>query len=524
MKKIYNICCNQLVNPLGIDSDSPSFSWTIQSDQNHVYQTAYSVKVWISDTNETVWDSGKFISDQSIHIPYEGKALLPKTEYSYEVTVWDNYGDRLTGERQTFETGFLGKDAWEAKWIGRIPKESKDMEETPSSDEMGKLLLNMMSGADVQFKPDRKLEPCYIHRKCFELNQDVKIKRARVYVTALGIYEMKINACAISNDRWMPGFTPYDKYVEYQTYDVTKQLHTGHNVLTITLADGWYKGKFGILGFGDNYGSELAALMQLEVIYEDGHKEVIATDDSFQYTESPYVYGDLLIGEYYDARLEIKDLYQKELDTKSWEKSRIVEHDYDVLYGTIAEPVTVIQELEPKEIIITPKGDTVIDFGQNMVGHVRMKLWAPEGTEIRLEHTEVLDKVGNFVNCVDGFNRDQTDIYVAKGDFDEVYEPKFTFHGFRYVRINGYYGEIKKENFKGIVIGSTCEITGTFQSSNSPVKPPPIQYPLEPERKSAVHSYRLPSKRTCRLDWRRVGLPGNLRFQSGCFEFLPAVA
>lgn len=452
--RLSQVRCNSMENPLGIDTRVPNFSWQLQADQNDTYQTACRIRVW-DECCHLTWDSGWIESGESVYIPYEGKALKSKTVYRYEVTVRDNRGHVLCSSGHTFETAMLEQTDWRAKWIGRKPMERK--EEQERTQDKGQILLAMMAGKDVDFTPDRKLEPCNTFMKKFELRTDVPIKKARVYASALGVYLLKINGTKPADTFFAPEFTAYDSYVEYQTYDVTELLCGGRNELTMTLADGWYKGKFGMLGFGENYGSELAALFQLEVEYEDGSAEQIVSDESCVYAESPYVYSDIMIGECYDARRETEESEPLPCCVR--------ELGYERLHGSCAEPVVITERLSPA-VIHAKNGDVILDFGQNIVGVVEMRGFGEAGTRIKLEHSEELSGDGSFVNYIDGFNRDQTDFYILRGDYEEIWHPQFTFHGFRYVRVSGYPGEVRAENFTACVLGSNLRITGSMRTSD----------------------------------------------------------
>lgn len=455
MKKIKAVTCNHLYNPIGIDSENIYFSWQIDSDRKNIYQKNYSIIVWDVDDAE-IWNSGIVNSEDCLYIAYEGVELKEKSAYRYQITITDNQDEVLVSERQFFETG-LTKAGWKGKWIGRQIPDDKESGPDKEAD-LGQILVDMMQGKQVSFQPDRKLEQCNRFIRQFSVSKEKKIQKARVYLTSYGIYELKINGEKPDDRLFAPGFTKYEKYLEYQTYDITKMLYGGENIVQVTLADGWYKGKFGMLGLGENYGDELAFLMDLEITYEDGTKAQVATDDRFCYCKSPWIYSDILIGAKYDARLE--------KGQSEWKHARIVAFPYDNLKASGAEPVRPVEEIAPTSISTSPKGETIIDFGQNLVGVVRFKVSGEEGDVIKLEHAEVLDKDGTFGNFIDGFNRDQTDFYIVKGDFEEVWQPEFTFHGFRYVKVTGYPGEVKKENFKAIVIGSDCKITNQFETSD----------------------------------------------------------
>jgi len=453
--RLTDVRCNSLKNPIGIDDIRPVFSWKIDAGQNDVYQLSYRIQVR-DEENNLVWDSREMHSDQSVNVVYEGNRLRGKTAYIYDVTVKTNVGSVLYSKGNTFEMGILNESEWVAKWIGR---QSECVSGKTDKQDLGKILIDMMEGKDVDFTPDRKLEACNTYVKSFAVSETKLLKKARAYVSALGVYELKINGEIPCDVRFAPEFTDYDAYVEYQTYDIIPFLNGGLNTIEITLADGWYKGKFGMLGFGENYGSELAALIQIEMLYEDGSRDIIASDESFRYYTSPYVYSDIMIGERYDARLENAE--------KTYYPCKELGIGYEKLHGICAEPVIVTQRLAPKAILTSPAGDTILDFGQNIVGVVEMRVSGKAGTEVKLEHSEELELSENFANFIDGFNRDQTDYYVLKGVFEEVYQPKFTFHGFRYVRVSNYPGEVKAENFTACVLGTACAVSGSFTTSNS---------------------------------------------------------
>lgn len=457
MSKIINIICNGRANPIGIDAKDISFSWQIQSDEKNIYQKEYRVYVWDEEEN-LVWDSGIKQGADTAYILYAGEPLKSRETYQYQVESILMDGTILRSERMYFEMGLLKEEDWSAKWIGREPVTYEQTVDYAAMDQ-GKIIKGMMAGEALEFEPDRKLEQCNRFYREFYLEDAREIKKARIYAAACGIYQIEVNGKQVLDTLFAPGFTRYDKTILYQTYDVSEMLCDGKNQISFILADGWYKGKFGMLGIGDNYGSELEMLLQMEITYTDGYVQTIATDEQFCYTPSPYLYSDILIGEKYDARLEE---YKSE-----GKKAMIWERGYEMLYADSAEPVRPVAMLEPVAILKTPKGETVVDFGQNFAGVVEFTVHgALAGTEIKLEHSEVLDKDGNFIQCIDGFNRDQTDIYICKGAKTEVYRPKFTFHGFRYVRVTGYPGNPAREDFKGISIGSDLAVTGSFYTSD----------------------------------------------------------
>jgi alpha-L-rhamnosidase len=300
-----------------------------------------------------------------------------------------------------------------------------------------------------------------------EFEVDRSVASARLYVTAHGLYEMHLNGERVGNQVFSPGWTSYDHRLQYQTYDVTGLLESGQNAIGARLGDGWYRGYIGFQGQHDYYGDTLGLLAQLRVTYEDGTTAVVVrTDDGWRADTGAIRKSDIYMGETYDARQEKTGWAQVGYDASSWSGVRVAQYSMDRLIAQTAPPVRRIQEIKPEEVIYTPEGDTVLDMGQNMVGWVRMQVEGDAGTEVTLQHAEVLDKEGNFYT-ENLRAADQTNRFVLDGEGTEVFEPHFTFQGFRYVKVSGYPGEVRPENFTGVVIHSDMEPTGHFQSSHA---------------------------------------------------------
>ncbi|AUS97594.1 alpha-L-rhamnosidase [Clostridium thermosuccinogenes] len=437
MLKVKKLRCEYKKNPLGIDVLSPRFSWQLESDGRGIMQTAYQVQVSKGDDTfkNLVWDTGIVNSDKSAHIEYEGEALISRQRYYYRIMVWDNKGN-VSGwsEPGFFETGLLDKKEWKAEWIT-----SSIYDDAQTSD------------------------ICPLLRKDFSTAG--KVRSARVYATALGLYELYINGSRVSDHLFTPGWTSYNKRLQYQTYDVTEMLKDGNNAIGAVLGNGWYKGNLVWAGNKNLYGDKAALLLQLHVTYEDGNENLILSDGSWKTSSGPILMSEIYHGETYDARLEKEGWSMAGYDDSSWESAAILQHPKEILVAQENVPVRVIQEIKPINIINTPKGEAVLDFGQNMVGWVRFEVEGPEGAEVVLRHAEVLDKDGNFY--VDNLrSAKQTIRYILKGTGRECYEPHFTFQGFRYVKIESYPGDIMLENFTGRVIHSDMETTGSFTCSN----------------------------------------------------------
>ncbi|WP_130616020.1 alpha-L-rhamnosidase [Cohnella abietis] len=446
--------CESMFNPIGIDIAIPRFSWTLSSVRRGVSQTGYQIVVF--DGEDVMWDTGKVLTDSSIHCEYAGPKLRSRCRYEWKVRVWDDQGETSPWSEVAFwEIGLLHPEDWVALWIE--PEQQPVIEESRMDfyDRAKGLVLT-----DVG-----RLHPCPILRKHFKVGPGVK--RARIYATAHGIYELELNGVRVGDQELAPEMTAYQAYLQYQTYDVTDVLTKGDHVIAATLADGWYAGRVGLMGDNCQYGNKLALLMQLEIDYADGRRQTVITDRGFKSNTGALVYSDLFIGERYDARLEIAGWSTTAYDDKNWQAVREVEHDRGCLIAAYGEPVRVMQEIEPITVLHTAKGETVVDLGQVIAGRVRMRVrGAAFGTEIKLEHGEVLDENGNFLCNIIGRYKDQTDIYVARGAEEEVYEPRFTFHGFRYVKVTGYPGTLDTADFTGVVLSSDLRPTGEFECSD----------------------------------------------------------
>lgn len=463
MLTVKNVRCCGLEHPIGLDQQKVDFSWQLSSDKNDVVQKAYRIVVSDPVTGECMWDSTHRDSAAQTAIIYQGKELRSNRKYQYVVSVTDNYGEHADSTAHSFSMG-IRQHEWRADWIGCRSEDLDQNIRMVSKEEMVKDFMASIAGKGFPEKAERNLEPCHIYRKEFDVKKTPEA--AWLSITAHGLYEVKVNGRAITESRMNPGFTAYHKYLEFQTYDVAEYLKAGSNVITILLADGWYRGTFGILGYGNNYGLELSLLAQIELDYGKTESEFILSDESFQYVKSSVVYSDLMIGEKQDARIDTSYLDQPGADMGRAKYAEKKSYDFENLHGISCEPVACTQVLEAKEILTSPKGETIVDLGQVMVGGIRLQVQGAAGTEIKMEFTEVLDKNGCFINNVSGVNRDQTDYYILRGGDTEVFEPKFTFHGFRYVKITGYPGTLTAEKVQGIVLGSALETTGSFRCSN----------------------------------------------------------
>jgi alpha-L-rhamnosidase len=429
------------INPIGIGETDPRLSWEIAGSGRNVLQAAYQIRASrLSGSLETkdpvLWDTGRIDSKQSIQIEYGGPALTSCERIYWQVRVWDNH-DRVSAwsEPAFFETGLLHPSDWQAVWI------------------------------ESGFKEDSTVsQPCPMFRR--EFNLDGPIIRARIYVTSHGLYQLVLNGKRVGDQLFTPGWTSYNKRLQVQTYDVTGLLKSGSNAIGAILGDGWYRGRLGWEKNRNTYGSKLALLMQMRIQMSDGSEIRLGTDGAWKTSTGPILMSDIYDGEIYDARLEKPGWDQPGFNDSAWKTVKTVDYPIDHLTASCGVPVRRIQTLKPVSCLTTPEGDLVFDMGQNMVGWIRLRVQGPAGTRVTLRHAEMLDNEGNLYTK-NLRSAGQTVQYILKGEGIEIYEPHFTFQGFRYVAVDGYPGTPATEDITGVVIHSDMARTGNFSCSDS---------------------------------------------------------
>ncbi len=435
--KVENLRIENLQNPIGVDILQPQFSWQLQSEERNVLQTAYEIQAGDFAAalvkGEGSWKSGKVNSNQSVHITYNGPALIAGKKYYWQVRVWDNKG-RVSkwSDLASWQMGLLQASNWKAQWI------------TPGVDD------------------SRYASPLF--RKEFSCNK--KVSAATAYITAHGLYEAQLNGRRIGDAYLAPGWTSYNKHLQYQVYDVTALLKQGICAIGVTLGDGWYRGNFSFDNRRNIYGNDIALLFQLEITYTDGTTATIASDNSWKSSTGSIRSAGIYAGETIDARLEKKGWALPGYDDSKWNAVKTADFSKTILTAAYNEPIKKHETFQPVKIITTPKGEKVIDFGQNLVGWVQLKVKGNAGDSVKISHAEVLDKNGNFYTENLRAAKAQ-DIYVLKSSEEETFEPHFTFHGFRYAKLEGYPGQLKPENFTAMVLYSDMEQAGSFSSSDS---------------------------------------------------------
>lgn len=475
MLKITEITCEHQICPLAIETKYPRFSWKLKSEEKNTIQTAYQIIVRTYEGKE-IWNSGRTDSKQTYEVIYNGRALESAKRYHYQIQVWDNHGNTAISESKRFETAYFGSNDWKADWIEPDPLPQLPENPLPKAQAIwNECLMAMMRGEQPQYYmdgdiwdtlPTEPYDPPVRFRRTFELKE--KPEYAKIFLTAHGIYSLSVNGEKVPGTLLAPGFTTYEKRLKYQAYEITDYLKEGANALSVTVADGWYKGKIA-LGKGCEYGEVPGLLMQIEIWSPDGTKTQICSDEAFTYSyDGPIRYADLFFGECVDARKEEGEPSECSYPAENWKRVRKVKNDrYDleILTAQNAPEIEIYKEVQAQKILKTPKGETVVDFGQNMAGTIRVEISAKEGEEICFEHGETVDAEGNFIYAFTDTTRAQKDVYISAGREKEIFEPEFTYHGFRYVKVTG--GENwKPDQFIAKAISSANPITGSFQCSD----------------------------------------------------------
>jgi alpha-L-rhamnosidase len=429
--------CEYQVNPLGVEDAQPRLSWQVNDSRRGAKQSAYEITVGSTSGGEDIWKTGKVASDQSIQIPYSGKPLESRRRYFWKVRTWDAQGQPSPwSEPAWWEMGLLKRDDWKGKWIG-----------------------SPVVGGPYTIPPTPYL------RKQFDITKP--IAQARLYVTVLGAYEFEINGSRVGDAVFPPGRTEYRKRVPYHVYDITPLLKSGPNVCGAVLGDGWYCGHL----HSDprqTYGDRPRMLAQLEIQFGDGSQTTIATDTTWKTGEGPIRSSDMLMGEDYDARLEIPGWSAPAFDDSQWDPAIEFPDPGIEIVAHRAPPIRRMTEVKPvaPPVVSANKRRFLFDLGQNIVGGIRLKVRAPAGHVMDIRYTEMLDKDGKPYTLALRTAR-ATDHYTTKGGGEEIYEPHFTFHGFRYVELRDYPGTPTIDDVTGIVLHSDTSPTGSFETSNA---------------------------------------------------------
>jgi len=434
--------CEYLENPLGIDERQPRLSWWLDAEHRRgARQTAYQILASSAPGGEAdLWDSGKVVSDGSIHVAYAGKPLRSRQRVWWRVRAWDERGrPGESSERTWWEMGLLERNDWRAQWI------------------MGTLVGGRWTSVPAPYL-----------RKTFFVG--ARVTRARLYATALGVYEAQLNGQRVGDLQLAPGWTDYRKRVNYQAFDVTPLLVVGDNTLGAILGDGWYCGHVAWRG-RQLYGDRPKFLAQLVIEYLDGRIDVIGTDSTWKFAYGPLLEADLLMGESYDARLEFAGWDKPGFDDRGWQAARVANGNGIALDAMRGPPIRVQHSFKGRLLNeSSPRAQSRVrryDFGQNLVGRVRLRVKGAAGTALTVRHAEMLDKDGRLALANLRTAR-ATDHFTVRGDAGgESFEPRFTFHGFRYVEVESRGPDLEIEELSALVLHSDLVPVGEFSCSDA---------------------------------------------------------
>ena len=404
--------CEYLSDPAGIDVAQPRLSWILEHAARGERQTAYqvlvSLKAEVSAGDQ--WDSGKVSSSQSVHVAYAGKPLVSSQIYYWKVRFWDS-GDRPSpySAAARFETGLFKVSEWKGKWID-------------GSNQIRK-----------------------------EFTLAARPVRARAYIAGLGYYELRINGRKVGDHALDPAWTTYDKRVLYNVYDITERLRPGANAVGVMLGEGWFKAR--------------ALRMQIHVEMEGGQAVDAATDESWRTMPGPIQQDSVYNGEVYDARLETPGWDRAGFDDAHWKAATLIDGPKGELSAQMMPPIRLLDSITPVKMTTPRPGVYVYDLGQNISGVVELHVRGPRGTRVQLRHAELLYDDGTL-NVENLRAAKATDVYFLRGDGTlETYQPRFTYHGFRYVELIGYPGAPKFDTLRARVVHSDVRPTGGFTSS-----------------------------------------------------------
>lgn len=424
--KVKNLRCEYSTNPIGLDIADPRFSWTIESEQRGIIQISYQIIVSSSEerlsTNDgDVWNSGKVFSNASAGIVYCGPELKSRHRYFWKVVVSTNKGQTVESSEQAFfEMGLLKPEDWISGWIAYVPG---------------------MPGKVLYFKST--------------IHNPIPVKRARTYISGLGYYEMFINKKKVGNRVLEPAQSTYSKRVYYSTYDVTSCLTEGPNVVVVSVAPGWY--------------GTPSLKIQLEIEYSDGSRKLVTSDNLRHVTTGPVVFSSLFDGEGYDARLETPELFKPDVPSglmnQQWAWAHNTADPGDHMVSQLVEPINIVDTIVPSSISEPRPGIYVIDAGRNLAGWAAIKVKGKAGEKITLKFAESLYENG-LVNQENLRNAKAKDTYILKGEGVETWHPAFTYHGFRYVQVEGFPYPPKQGDIKVHVVRTAVRPTGKFKCSN----------------------------------------------------------
>ncbi|NQU54219.1 MAG: family 78 glycoside hydrolase catalytic domain, partial [Bacteroidetes bacterium] len=448
-------------NPIAIDSKNPRFSWIVTSSKRNQQQTAYRILLASSmekleNNTGDLWDSGKQKSVETIHHEYKKGELKSNKRYFWKVIFWDRNDGMFESPVSYFETAILDDADWSSSWIGNgqkaepLPekgfymhrKEQADMPDTINHSGRSLLLRN-------------------------EVTLSKKVKSAKVYISGLGFYEFFINGKRVGENVLAPAKTPYHKHILYDTYDVTELLKKGENALGIHLGNGWYNPykpwwqQYRMQWFGSK-----KAMAQIQITFDDGSVEIISTNKEWKWAAGPITFNCVYDGEIYDANLVQEGWNRINFDDSDWKVVNVVDSPKAKMVSHRMPAIKVNETIQPKEVQVNIPEMKVFDMGQNFTGWVRIKVSGEKNTKVKIRFAEDINEDGT----IDRSSAEQakaTAEYRMSGEGEEVYEPAFTYFGFRYVEVTSENKDFELLDIVGQVVYTNNTRTGQFDCNNT---------------------------------------------------------
>lgn len=441
MLSLYDLKALGCERPIGVDGN-PYFGWKLKSNRKGVWQTSYRLMVE-TETGSPVFDSGTVQDSRSVFVACPGVKLASRTVYRWKAEVTDNHGETAIGE-SAFETGLLDPvnefGSWAASALP-VPERGQGL---------------------------GKQSPSTLFRKTFVLPE--KVQSARLYVTCHGIYRLSVNGVCPDERYLAPEYTDERHYLCYQTYDITALLEKGKNTVGIEVADGWFFGPLTAMR-KEALSEPHAVLFRLDATLKDGNAFTTGSDDNVETHFGASVSADLFAGEIFDANRVQRGWDTPDYEPEGWIPAVPAGYDKTCLHAEIGAPVRIVQELPAKKVYCSKHGEWIADFGENTAGFVRIRAELHKGAILRCRHFEMTDKDGNFCDTMYvpdessvGHGIDQTDVYISDGR-ETVFEPRFTYHGYRYAHIEGI-EDPKPEQFTACVLSTDPVSRGTFLTSD----------------------------------------------------------
>jgi alpha-L-rhamnosidase len=444
---IVALSCEYLDNPIGIDIKHPRLSWNILSDERGQTQTAYQILVSttlenLQNDQGDLWNSGRVASDQSIHVAYNGVILESGMRCWWKVRVWDMDGNPSAYSAPSYwQMGLLDEADWRAEWIA----------------------------LDIEAATGMQMKSCSYLRKEFQLPG--AIQNATAYVTAKGVYELRINGQRVGDAVLTPGFTDYRQRIQYQAYDVTQLLNSGYNAVGAVLGEGWYSGHIGMRAKRNYYGTFPQFLLQVEITFADGAQKILVSDGSWKGATGALQYSDMLLGEFYDARLEEAEWDQAGYDDKAWRKVHVMSPAIGKSEQNPDHPMQIVAETKPLSIISPAEGVYVYEMDRTITGWVRLCLGGEFGQKVRLRYAQMIDTADYENIYTENLTSPEwVTSFELKGEQPQIYENREIVHRFRYIEITGLSTAPEIEAITACVVNSEAQSPQLVAQRSYPIR------------------------------------------------------